>query len=85
MKITVLFFASFKERLGVSDIEIIIDEGSSLSDLCEQLAARGEQWQTLFAEAEKLIKASINHEMADLSDCLADGDEVAFFPPVTGG
>lgn len=85
MKVDVLFFANFKEQLGCSQLEIELEEGSSISLLCEHLSTRGKQWNNLFADANKTVKTSINQEMASLSSVLSDGDEVAFFPPVTGG
>lgn len=85
INIKVIFFASFKERLECSEIEQQLDEQASINTLCESLANRGDAWQTLFSEAHKSVKIACNQQMSDLSRILKDGDEVAFFPPVTGG
>ena len=51
--------------------------------LVSVLSDRGGAWQAVF-DAEKLLIA-VNQEMASWEDEINDGDEVAFFPPVTGG
>lgn len=78
----VLFFASLKERLNCSEL-VIENAYSSVSELRESLCARGEPWASALSN-EKLLVA-INQEMAKFEDSLTDSDEVAFFPPVTGG
>ena len=78
----VLFFASLKERLNCSEL-VIENTYSSVSELRENLCARGEPWVSALSN-EKLLVA-INQEMAKFEDSLTDSDEVAFFPPVTGG
>ncbi len=85
IKIKIIFFASFKELLGCSEIELQMDENSSIENLCGSLAGKGDAWQKVFTEAKKTVKVACNQQMADLSTLLKDGDEVAFFPPVTGG
>ncbi|MES9902271.1 MAG: MoaD/ThiS family protein, partial [Sedimenticola sp.] len=49
-----------------------------------QLQARGGIWQETFG-ADQTVMMAVNQEMADATIAVADGDEVAFFPPVTGG
>ncbi len=83
--IKVIFFASFKETLGCSSLELELGKSANIEDLCLKLADKGEKWKRLFADANKRVKVAVNQQMADLSDGLNDGDEVAFFPPVTGG
>ena len=85
MKIKVLFFASFKEYLGVGETEETLSQGADVELLCETLSQNGAEWLELFGNPSGTVKVSINQEMADLKDRLSDGDEVAFFPPVTGG
>ena len=81
--IEVRFFARYREALG-SDGESLAwsAELDSLDALRRQLLARGETWQVL---AEKGLMCARNQELCSLAEPLADGDEVAFFPPVTGG
>lgn len=85
IKIKITFFASFKELLDCSEIELQVDDHSSIESLCGSLADKGDAWQRVFVEAKKTVKVACNQHMADLSTLLSDGDEVAFFPPVTGG
>ena len=85
IRIKIIFFASFKELLNCSEIEQQLDENTSISNLCESLATKGDKWQSVFADAQKTVKVACNQQMAEMSRLLKDGDEVAFFPPVTGG
>lgn len=81
MKIQLLLFGSLRESVGQSRLEVDLPEGATLADLRGWLAERSEIVEKL---GERLA-ASINMEVADLSDVLEDGDEVAFLPPVAGG
>lgn len=81
--IRVLYFASLRERLGRAD-EALENHPDSLSALRESLAARGGEWHEVFAGAQPVL-AAVNQEMVADDNALADGDEVGFFPPVTGG
>ena len=82
--IKVLFFARLREQLEQSVIELTADEaGSSVGELLDVLAARGDDWARALA-ADNLLCA-VNQEQADHGTPVRDGDEVAFFPPVTGG
>ena len=85
IKFKVIFFASFKELLNCSEIEQQLDDGATIHSLCESLANKGETWQKVFSDAKKTVKVACNQQMADMSTVLEEGDEVAFFPPVTGG
>ena len=85
MEITICYFAKIREQLGLSEEKLILPEGCENTEkLLQHLRSRGEQWAHVFSGNQKVIKA-VNHEV--LSECcvLNDGDEVAFFPPVTGG
>ncbi len=82
MKIKVLFFARLKEQLGESSISVELVEGSDTNTLKETLLARGEQWLALNDEA---ILMAVNQNHLSQVAILNNGDEVAFFPPVTGG
>ncbi len=76
-------FARYREVLG-SDGERLEWSAAldSLEALRGQLLARGGAWQVL---AEQSLMCARNQELCNLAEPLADGDEVAFFPPVTGG
>ncbi|WP_330924506.1 MoaD/ThiS family protein [Candidatus Sororendozoicomonas aggregata] len=82
--ITVLFFADYRERLGCHRLELNDDEApSTLSQLREQLYAKGERWRKVLSEERSLT--AVNHILQNKDVRLSSGDEVAFFPPVTGG
>ena len=84
MTIKLLYFASLREALGVSGEEIMLPQGVvTIAQLRAHLASRGEPWQAL--EATKNLRAAVNQRMVGSGTGLADGDEIAFFPPVTGG
>ncbi|WP_196138212.1 molybdopterin converting factor subunit 1 [Aliikangiella sp. G2MR2-5] len=85
MKVEVLFFASFKEQLDCSRLSIDLASGDHVSELCELLSQRGPEWLELFGNPANMVKVSVNQEMAEFNKKLNEGDEVAFFPPVTGG
>ena len=85
MKVKVLFFASLKERLGKDAEEVELPAGvSTVGALRAHLGARGGAYGEAFAE-KKLVKAAVNQDMAPPTASIKAGDEVAFFPPVTGG
>lgn len=83
--IRVLFFASVRDRLGVGETEVAPEAaGETLTTLREHLAARGGSWAEVFGSGDRLL-AAINQEMVPMHTSVDDDDEVAFFPPVTGG
>ena len=85
MKVKVLFFAALREQLGVASEEVHLPgETSTVATLRAQLAGRGGAWQSALAE-KKLLRFAVNQDMAALGAAIKAGDEVAFFPPVTGG
>ena len=81
--IDILYFASVKERLGVPGEAIEVSTITTGEQLLEMLASRGEPWQSVLDDEKLLI--AVNQEMVGWQDEIKDGDEVAFFPPVTGG
>lgn len=83
--IRVLYFARYREMLGAEFEELPLPHDNfAVSDLKVYLAGRGEQWQVVFGADLKVLVA-VNQEMATMDVTLVDGDEIAFFPPVTGG
>jgi molybdopterin synthase sulfur carrier subunit len=85
LTLSVLYFARLKEALGRSSERVSLP-GSvrTVAGLREHLRTRGGNWETELAP-DKAVRAAVNQEMADRDVPLRDGDEVAFFPPVTGG
>tara|TARA_R110000823_G_scaffold305166_4_gene427174 strand:- start:16848 stop:17102 length:255 start_codon:yes stop_codon:yes gene_type:complete len=83
--LTVRFFARIREALDCATLEIPWQANlADLDALEEALCARGgEHWRQVLGE-DNIIRA-LNHEVVDGNTALRDGDEVAFFPPVTGG
>ncbi|MCG5515311.1 MULTISPECIES: MoaD/ThiS family protein [unclassified Ectothiorhodospira] len=77
MSITVRYFASLREQLGVSEASVPTDGIHCVADV----------WQRAQPDRDlpPRVLAALNHAHASLEDPVRDGDEVAFFPPVTGG
>jgi len=83
--VTVLFFASLRESLGISRERVAIaGPGTTVATLVESLRQREGAWSEAFAPG-KSWRVAVNQRMASLATPLKAGDEVAFFPPVTGG
>ena len=84
MKIKLLYFAHLREVLGTSGEEIELPDGiADVSTLRNYLVQRGDSWHVL-AQAQSL-RAAVNQCLVGPQAPIADGDEIAFFPPVTGG
>ncbi|MFL6658647.1 MAG: molybdopterin converting factor subunit 1 [Massilia sp.] len=85
MKVTLRFFASVREELGTAQETLNVPEGvGSVGALRELLQQRGGVWASALA-TERPLRMAFNHSMCPADTALADGAEVAFFPPVTGG
>ncbi|ACE84987.1 molybdopterin converting factor subunit 1 [Cellvibrio japonicus] len=81
--IRVLFFAQLREQLGVHELVLDIECPITLEALREHLVNQHETWRSWLFRPNVLV--AINQEYARLSAMVDSGDEVAFFPPVTGG
>jgi len=85
VKVKVLYFAALREQLGTSTEEVELPrEVTTIAGLRSHLSRRGNAWNSALAEG-KLVRAAVNQDMAQPSAAIKAGDEVAFFPPVTGG
>ncbi|MGB8856369.1 MAG: molybdopterin converting factor subunit 1 [Burkholderiales bacterium] len=83
--INLKYFAALKETLGVTHESIDLPKPSAdVLTVLQALQARGGIWQASLVSDGKL-KFAVNHVMVNLDAPVRDGDEVAFFPPVTGG
>lgn len=80
--IEILFFAQVRELIGVSALQLPA-EFRNVEALRQALCARGDRW-ALALESGKLLVA-VNQTLVDTAHPVNAGDEVAFFPPVTGG
>ena len=76
MRITVLYFASLRQTLGKARESVELPSAVSASELWRQVAA---------GHGEQRVLVAINQHYVDWSQTVSNGDEVAFFPPVTGG
>ena len=84
MAVTLLYFARFREKLGITEESLDAPTPTTVADITAMLTARGGQWEELFSCGTGLMVA-INEQMASLTDPVEESDTVAFFPPVTGG
>jgi len=83
--VTVLYFARLREVLGRGSERVALPPSiATVRALREHLRARGGAWETELALA-KPVRVAVNQEMAGPETRIAPDDEVAFFPPVTGG
>jgi len=83
--VTLLYFASLRETLGCSREQLALaGSTSTVSSLLDQLRSREGRWTEALAPG-KQWRVAVNQQMADLATPLKPGDEIAFFPPVTGG
>ena len=83
--VTVLYFASLRETLGVSREQVALPPGvPTVASLVDSLRSRDGAWPEAFA-SQKPWRVAVNQRMADLATPVKPGVEVAFFPPVTGG
>ena len=83
MKVTVKYFASIREALGLAS-ESVTTDSATLAALRDELIGRGGAYADSLARG-RAVRLAINQVMSDEAAALVDGAEVAFFPPVTGG
>ena len=85
MKIQLRFFASVRESLERSEESVELPEQvKTVGDVRQWLIARGDVWAKVLGEGRSL-RMAYNQQMTNADTLIADGAEVAFFPPVTGG
>ena len=81
MRVTVKLFARLREIAGADTLEREIAAGSAVSDVWASLLR---EWPAMQA-FQSTVSAAVNAEYARMTRAVADGDEVAFLPPVSGG
>ena len=86
MKINILFFAGIREMFGIHEKCIEIKESKTSPEKLLKFLSEKEQgsWVELLNSKDS-IRVAINQEISNWGDSLKDGDELAFFPPITGG
>jgi molybdopterin converting factor subunit 1 len=81
MQIRILFFASYRDLVGLPELTLAVPEGSTVYHLVETLRARGGG----FGRFPENPAIAVNEEYAEQDTRLAESDVVAFIPPVAGG
>lgn len=81
--ITVRFFARLREELGESELQLAIENSPSVGEVKQQLMQRSALWQQALADSN--IITALNQQVCEAGSTVVNGDELAFFPPVTGG
>lgn len=81
--IKVLFFAQLRDQLGVSELNVNSDENPNVQVLLNNLKNKDAHWEQLLSKATLMV--AVNQTISNKTATLSSGDEVAFFPPVTGG
>ncbi len=81
----ILYFAWVREMTGKSGEDFPLPEDvRTVRELVDCLKKQGDSYQSAFAD-EAVVRVAVNQEYVGLDHAVSDGDEIAFFPPVTGG
>ncbi|HUJ61361.1 MAG TPA: molybdenum cofactor biosynthesis protein MoaE [Kofleriaceae bacterium] len=81
MRISVLYFAVFRERIGRADDALVMPPGATVGDAVAALALR----HPAIGALRGRFRVAVNHDFVADGHALADGDELALIPPVAGG
>jgi molybdopterin synthase sulfur carrier subunit len=85
ISIRLVYLARLREAFGMASEDFGLPAGTaSVGELRALLAGRGGTWAAELAPG-RAVRVAVNHELAADETLLASGDEVALFPPVTGG
>ena len=83
--VTILYFAWLKERMQRAEERLTLPDGiRTVAALAAHLKTRDDSGARAFADPA-VLRAAVNQDFASPDTAIADGDEIAFFPPVTGG
>jgi molybdopterin synthase sulfur carrier subunit len=82
MHITVKTFAQTREITGEDKVTLAISDGATVASLINALRERSEKWELALSGS---VLTAVNQQLCDANTTVKDGDEVALFPPVTGG
>jgi molybdopterin synthase sulfur carrier subunit len=81
--IKVIFFAALREQLGCGGTEVSANNASTVSEVKDALGQENDDWKNYLTNNSLLC--AVNHQIVQGDFTVKAGDEVAFFPPVTGG
>lgn len=80
-----VYFAWVRERIGKAEEEVVLPQDiATIADLVQWLKGRGEEYEYAFENAD-IVQAAIDHEHVEPGAVVAGAQEIAFFPPMTGG
>lgn len=82
--VQVRYFARLRETLQCDSETVVLEDATTVADLATLLRARGTVWAEALSET-RTLKVAVNQQLVAFDTVLQDQDEVAFFPPVTGG
>ncbi len=82
--VSLKFFASIREQIGLSHQTLALSKPCAVGVIRSQLAAQGGSWEQSLGRQQRVLVA-VNQEVVDETTTVHPGDELAFFPPVTGG
>lgn len=80
--IHILLFGSLRERIGTGSTNLESSGENTVAQIKAQLIEKGESWSLL---GEQQVLCAVNQTISEQGSRVNDGDEIAFFPPVTGG
>lgn len=81
----ILYFALIRENIGhFSEIIDLPNDINNVNGLINYLEQKGDNYKAAFAQSD-LIRVAINQEYVNLDHPISNNDEIAFFPPMTGG
>lgn len=81
--VKVLYFARLRDQLSCDEEGLELAGASTVAQVTKRLVDRGEPWASAFSDPSLLV--SVNQTVADAQTPVQEGDEIGFFPPVTGG
>lgn len=80
-----LYFAWIRQQTGIGEEDVALPDGvADVAGLIEWLRGRGPEFAQALEDVSA-IRVAVNQQFAELDTEIADGDEVALFPPMTGG
>ena len=80
----IIYFASIKESLGISEEKILLKKSCTILELIEILVKKNKKYKFVFSNLDK-VKCAVNSSYVNFNTVVYNEDELAFFPPVTGG